>query len=243
MRFTSTFASALLCSGFGCGPAAMARDSVIASPTAVATSAEVSYCFARVRGLDPDRLPPAYLALQLRVAVSYSNTAARPVILPLQHLRTIYSGFKPGETGAFKDGPGLFAPVLKPMQHLPPDVNVDNPVKPKNDVFTIIPAGGEVALPLWEELTLPVSPQGLFKRRPDLRGHKVYVTLQFKHQELRPALQAYLSDRWSQFGVPWTGTLTTNAISIDVPADPQAGGLCKDIYSPARQAVGLDHMK
>jgi hypothetical protein len=243
MRFTLTFASVLLFSGFGSGPVAMARDSGIASPTAVATSAEVSYCFARLRGLDPDRLPPAYLALQLRVAVSYSNAAARPVILPLPHLRTIYAGFKPGETGAFKEGPGLFAPALKPMEHLPPGVSPDNPIDPKNDAFTIIPARGEVALPLWEELTLPVSPQGLFKRRPDLRGHKVYVELQFKHQELRPALQAYLSDRWSRFGIPWTGTLTTNAILIDVPADPPADGPCRDIYSPARQAVGLDHMK
>jgi hypothetical protein len=232
-----------LCSGLGWGAAGAARDSGIASPTAVATRAEVSYCFARVRGLDPDRLPPAYLALQLRVAVSYSNAAARPLILLLPHLRTIYGGFKPGDTGAFKEGPGLFAPVLKPMEHLPSDVSLDNPIDPKNDAFTIIPAGGEVALPLWEELTLPVSPQGLFKRRPDLRGRKVYVTLQFKHQELRPALQAYLSDRWARFGIPWTGTLTTNAISIDVPADPRADGACKDIYSPAHQAVGLDHMK
>jgi hypothetical protein len=32
-------------------------------------SADVVYCFARVRGLEPERLPPAYLVLQLRVAI------------------------------------------------------------------------------------------------------------------------------------------------------------------------------
>jgi hypothetical protein len=68
------------------------------------------------------------------------------------------------------------------MEHLPSDVSPDNPIDPKNDAFNIIPAGGRGCTAVWEELTLPVSPQGLFKRRPDLRGRKVYVKPQFKHR-------------------------------------------------------------
>jgi hypothetical protein len=42
------------------------------------------------------------------------------------------------------------------------------------------------------------------------------------------ALGADLSDRWSRFGFPWTGILTTNKITVDVPASPQGTGLCVD---------------
>ena len=67
---------------FGCcasrclGQAAKVRDAAIAT-TAIATKAEVGYCFAQVRGLEPERLPPAYLVLRLTVAVSYRNSGTR----------------------------------------------------------------------------------------------------------------------------------------------------------------------
>jgi hypothetical protein len=68
---------------FGCcascclGQAAKLRDAAIAT-TAIATKAEVGDCFAQVRGLEPERLPPAYLVLRLTVAVSYRKFRYAP---------------------------------------------------------------------------------------------------------------------------------------------------------------------
>jgi hypothetical protein len=227
-----------LCLGLGFADAASVRDTRIISPTAIAADANVNYCFARVRGLDPSRLPQAYLVLRLTVKVSYRNAGSRPLILPLEHERTIFSALKPGSMNVFKEGLGLLDPILKPMEHLPPDVSPDSPIDPKNNSFTVIPAGGEMTSPLLEEMTMPVSRKGVFRRYPDLRGHRVYVKLRFTHRELTSALQANLSDRWSRFGVPWSGALTTNTILIDVPAAPQAAP-CKDTYTPAHSAAGL----
>jgi hypothetical protein len=235
-KFTIVFLA--LCSG----QAASVRDSRITSPAAIAADAQVGYCFARVRGLDPERLPQAYLVLRLNVTVSYRNGGARPLILPLERERTIYTALKPGSMNIFKEGLGLFDPAIKPMKELPDGVSPDNPVTPKNDVFAVIPAGGEMTPPFSEEIVLPVSRKGLFKKYPDLRGHRVYVKLGFAHREIAPALQAHLSDQWSRFGVPWTGTLTTNTILIDVPASPQAEP-CKDSYTPAHPAVDLEDTK
>jgi hypothetical protein len=55
MEFKFARASALLYAAHGFGQPGMALDSAIASPTAVATKAEVSDCFARVRGLNAER--------------------------------------------------------------------------------------------------------------------------------------------------------------------------------------------
>ena len=137
---------------------------------------------------------------------------------------------------------GLFDASYNVMKYLPADVSPDNPVTPKNDVFTVIPAGGEMTPPLLEEITMPVSRKGVFRRYPDLRGHRVYVKLRFEHQKLSAALEANLSDRWSRFGLPWSGTLTTYTILIDVPAAPQAAP-CKDNYTPAHSAAGLGDEK
>jgi hypothetical protein len=242
MKFTIARASALICVCLCFAQAATVRDSRIASPTAIATNADVSYCFARVRGLDPERLPPAYLVLELRVTVSYRNAGTRPLILPLERERTIYTALQPGSMKVFKDGLGLFDPSFKVMKDLPADVSPESPVSPKNDSFTVIPAGGEMAPPVLEEITLPVNRKAPFRRYPDLRGHRVYLKLRFVHRELSAALQANLSDRWSRFGVPWTGTLTTNTILIDVPDAPQAAP-CKDRDTPAHPVVGQDDNK
>jgi hypothetical protein len=229
---------ALIWIGLCFGRAATLHNPAIASPSAIATSADVNYCFARVRGLDPERLPPAYLVLRLNINVSYKNSGTRPIILPLERERTIYTALKPGSMSVFKDGLGLFDPVLAPMKDLPADVSPDSPVTPKNDVFAVIPAGGEMTPPLLEEIILPVDRKGVFRKYPDLRGHRVYVKLRFSHRELSAALNANLSDKWSRFGVPWTGTLTTNTIMVDVPATPDAAP-CKDDYTPAHRAEGL----
>ncbi len=239
VTFAIARVSALCCVSLGFGHAATVRDAKTVSPTAIATDAHVSYCFARVRGLDPGRLPPAYLVLRLRVTVSYRNGGTRPMILPLERERTIYTSLKPGQMNVFKEGLGLFDQTFKEMKELPPDVSPDNPLSPKNDYFTVIPAGGEMTPPLTEEITLPVSRKGMFRHYPDLRGHRVYVKLRYAHRQLAAALNADLSDQWSRFGVPWTGTLTTNTILIDVPAAPEAAP-CKDSATPAHPAVGLD---
>jgi hypothetical protein len=236
--------SAFVCAGFSMvsGQAATVRNATVAGPTAVATAANAYYCFERVRGLDPGRQPQSYLVLRLRMRIEYLNEGTRAVILPLERERVIYTALKPGKMSVFKQGLGLFDPVIKMMDSLPPDVSPNNPTDPKNDVFAVIPAGGQMQPPLLEEVTLPVSRKGLFRKYPDLRGHRVFVKLEFVHRALAPALEANLSDRWSRFGVPWTGTLTTNTILIDVPATPQAEP-CKDVDSPAHPAEDTEDKK
>lgn len=208
----------------------------------MAKAANVSYCLERVRGLNPERLPQAYLVLRLRVLISYLNEGTQPVILPLEHQRTIYTALKPGQMSVFKEGLRLFDSDPKPMERLPEDVSPNNPIDPKNDYFAVIPAGGEMAPPLLEEVELPVSRKGVVRKYPDLRGKRVYVKLRFEHRPLAAPLEAHLSDQWSRFGVPWTGTLTTNTILIDVPAAPEAEP-CKDDYKPSHEVVGVDDKK
>jgi len=226
----SILLTVLLCTARG----AKLPDGPVVDPAAVATIAEANYCFGRVRGLDPGRLPPAYLVLQLRVKVSYSNSGSRPLILPLQHDRIIYTALKPGVMTVFHEPKGLFEPAYKKaMTSLPANVSPVDPLEPKNDYFTVIPAGGMVSPPLLESVTMPVNRKFLFKPELDLRGQKIYFVMQFAHRDLSPALEADLSDRWSRFGVPWTGVLRTNTLAIDIPANPKAEA-CDDSQSTLR---------
>ena len=207
---------------------AATRDMTVVPPTAVATVTSAGYCFARIRGLDPGRLPQSYLVLQLKVAVSYHNSWGRGLIVPLERKRSVYTSTNPDEMSKLKETTGLFDAELKVMKDLPAGVSPDSPISPKNDVFTVIPAGGDMTPPFSEEITVPVSPRGLFKQSADLRGHRLYVELRFLHRDMSAALGTDLSDRWSRFGFPWTGILTTNKVVVDIPASPQANGLCVD---------------
>src|ERR1700677_2767357 len=145
---------AIVLIGVSLAEGAAIRDTKVVSPTAIAADASVNYCFARVRGLDPERLPQAYLVLRLTVKVSYRNAGNRPLILPLKRARTVYTALKPGSMNVFKEGLGLFDPIVKPMEQLPPDVGPDSPIDPKNDVFAVIPAGGEMTTPLLEQIKM-----------------------------------------------------------------------------------------
>jgi hypothetical protein len=194
----------------------------------VATNADATYCFARVRGLDPGRQPQAFLVLKLRVLVSYHNRGTRPLIVPMERERTVYTALRLGAPMNKLHGLyPLLEPAYAPMKDLPADVSPASPIDPKNDVFTVIPAGGEMTPPLEEELTIPVDRQALFRHDPDLRGRRLYLRLQFAHRQLTPALEADLSDRWTRFGVPWTGTVMTNMFVVDVPKEPKAAP-CND---------------
>ena len=220
----------LTCAGC-CAWAAGPRNAGVAGPVAIATNADTSYCFARVRGLDPGRQPQSFLVLKLRVRVSYQNEGNRPLILPLERERIIYTSLKPGPMSVFHEpagmGLGLFDSSFKIMKELPADVSPDSPVSPANDVFAVVPARGEMNPPLLDEITLPVDRTGLFRHYPDLRGQTVHIKLRFVHRELTGALTAKLSDQWSRFGVPWTGTLITNTFTVNVPEHPQ-GVACND---------------
>ena len=229
----------LACAGVCLGQKAASRDPAVPGLAAVATNADVSYCFARVRGLDPGRQPASYIDLQLRVQVSYRNAGARPLILPLEHEMTIYYGLKPEGMSAFRDNVDLFEPAVKPMKELPAQVSRENPASPGNEFFAVIPPRGEMAPPLWEEIALPVNRTGFFKKYPDLRDHRVYIKLQFVHRELSPALKTDLSGQWAAFGALWTGTLTTNTFVVDVPAIPPAAAVCVD-PRPAHPASSRD---
>jgi len=241
MQRTAVAACALLCARAGFGQTETTRHSPAAPPQVVVTDAVASYCFARVRRLDTERQPQSYLEMHLQVTLSYRNGGHRPLIVPMEHVRTVFYATKPGQMVEYKEGLGLLEPSIKAMKELPADVSPADPVHPKNDVFAIIPAGGEM-MPVMQEVDLPVNRPGFFRKYPDLRGRRVYVELKFAHRELDAAFEADLSDRWARFGVPWTGTLTTNTIQIDVPAAPQASR-CVDIDKPAHPAIDTEDTK
>jgi hypothetical protein len=228
MKFTIAHMSLFACVGVCAGQNATLPVSGVAGLAAVATNADVNYCFGRRRGLDPGRTPASYIDLQLRVRVSYRNDGARPVILPLERERTVYYGLKPEGMSAFQEDMDLLQSTPKAMKELPAEASLESPISPKNDAFAVIPAAGEMTPALSEHITLPVNRFGFFKRYPDLRGHRVYVKLQFAHRELSAALKQDLSSRWSPFGVLWTGTLTTETFPVDVPVTPPVPGLCRD---------------
>src|ERR1039458_7044323 len=71
-------------------------DTRVVPPTAVVRITDTNYCFARVRRLAPERQPPSYMVLQLKIQVAYRNPGTRPLIMPLEHERTIYTALKPG---------------------------------------------------------------------------------------------------------------------------------------------------
>jgi hypothetical protein len=119
-------------------------------------------------------------------------------------------------------------PSLKVMKELPYKVSPDNPSDPKNDFFVVIPPHGDFVPPLVEEITFPVNHKMLLRHDPDLRGHRLYVRLQLKQQELSPELETDLSDRWTRFGLPWTGRVMTNVMTIDVPRQLSEAKPCVD---------------
>ncbi|HYA17483.1 MAG TPA: hypothetical protein VEF06_08455 [Bryobacteraceae bacterium] len=232
MRLTLFRPSLLIAAALGClaAQAASLPQTRIPAPAADARISSALFCFARVRGLDPGRMPEAYLVLQLQVRVSYHNRWNRPLIVPLEHSRTIYTAFQPGPMTVFHLPFELMEPSYKEMKHLPADVNPDNPAEPKNDVFTVVPAGGDMKEPIVEDLTLPVDRPVLFHHNPDLRGHRVYIRLDLAHRELSTVLDAVLSDRWAKFGVPWSGVVRTGTFAIDVPQSADAKP-CSDSHS------------
>lgn len=196
-------------------------------PVANATIAGAEYCYLRARGLDPDHVPQAHLVLRLRVAVSYVNAGRRALILPLEHERTIYASLAPGPMSALREPFSFFRPVHSVMKHLPDDVNPDDPSNPPNRIFGIIPAAGEMTADV-ERITIPIEhPRGL--PVADLRGRALYLRLSFEHRELTEVLDAVLSDRWTRFGIPWSGTVRTGTLLINIPAAPQAKP-CEDSH-------------
>jgi hypothetical protein len=61
-----------------------------------------------------------------------------------------------------------------------------------------------------------------------MRGKKLFLRLQLKQQELLSTLETDLSDRWTRFGVPWTGNVMTNVVTIDVPRQLPQASPCVD---------------
>ena len=90
MKFVIALASVLTCAGLCFGVDAPRRGANLAGPEAVATNADIRYCFARERGLNPGQLPQSYLVAQIRVLIAYRNSGSRPLILPVERQRTIY---------------------------------------------------------------------------------------------------------------------------------------------------------
>lgn len=215
--------------------AASLPNTPVDGPEATAAITGAEFCFAHERKIDLDRTPPSYLVLHLKIRVAYRNAGSRPLIVPLGREKTVYTALQPGimkitpQPQNFPDDE-----TFTLMKNLPADVNPDNPLQPANDVFTVIPAAGTMTPAFDEEVILPVNRKNLFKRDPDLRGRRLYVRLQFDHQDLAPALEANLSDRWAKFGVPWTGMTRTNTVSFDVPKVPPASKLCVDKRVPEK---------
>jgi hypothetical protein len=221
---------AIVCLSFCSLQAASLPDSQRVGLTGAARIAEAKFCFAHNRLFSPERQPPSYLVLRLRIQLAYRNTGTRPLIIPLEHERTVYTALKPGVMDIFRELPGMegLTPTLKVMKELPYKVSPDNPSDPKNDFFVVIPAHGDYVPPQFEEITLPVNHKMVFRHDPDLRGKKLYLRLQLKQQELTPELETDLSDRWVRFGVPWTGKVMTNVVTIDVPRQLPDAKPCVD---------------
>jgi hypothetical protein len=213
------------------------RVSVAPTLEATAKIVEANYCFAIAHGLVPERLPIPPLVLQLKLQVSYHDAGSRPLILPLEHDVAVYTAQK---SGLMKLS-SVLGPNLKSMEHLPAGVSPQSPVSPANDVFTIIPAGGEINPPVMEEITVPVYRKST-RQKIDLRGHRLYLRLQLDHQPLSPPLEAAMSDRWTRFGEPWTGRLRTNTLLLDIPASPAAKE-CVDVKAPHYPHHGLDELQ
>ena len=223
-----------------CGTAASNVDPKAlpaSAPTATAKVLEANYCFAEAHGILPERLPQPPLVLRVRVQVSYHDAGTRPLIVPLAHELAVWQSFDPGVMKILHQPASVFDPAVKMMTHLPADVSPESPVNPTNDVFGVIPAGGDMSLPDAEEVTLQIYKKTL-RQRVDLRGKRVYLKLQLDHQALAPDLEAALSDKWAKFGVPWTGGLRTNTLIFDIPALPQAKE-CSNAGNPrpARQRL------
>lgn len=188
--FAAVFACILLCPSTR--GAELTRPQP-ARPDAVLEAGEGSYCFARDRHLRPDLNPPPKLVLSLRLKVTYKNPGERPMIIPVEHVRAVYTSLAPGVMKPFKETIDLFGtPAVKMMKNLPPDVSIDSPVDPANDTFAVIPAGGNMR-PLEEDVVIPLYKKGL--HQTDLRGHRLYLRLQLTHQELAGDLEALLSDK------------------------------------------------
>jgi hypothetical protein len=211
-------------------------------PEATVKVLEANYCFAKFHGLEPERLPVPPLILQLKVQVLYHDGGPRPLILPLDHDVTVYTALKPGLMKILPKGASLTASKLKLMDHLPPDVSPQSPVNPPNDVFTIIPAGGDMNPPLVEELTVPIYKKSM-RQQIDLRGRKLYLKLQLDHQPMSAQLEAAMSDRWTRYGVPWTGRLRTATLLLDIPASLPAAKECVDVPASSYPHRGLDALQ
>jgi hypothetical protein len=241
LKQTRTIALAGLCV-FAIGPVFGAnyidgKGLPATGPTATAKVLEANYCFAEAHGISPERLPAPPLVLRVRLQVSYHDSGNRPLIVPLDHDLTVWMSQGPGVMKILHQPAGIFDRVVKTMIHLPPDVSPDSPVDPKNDVFGVIPAGRDMTAPQVEEVTLQVYKKSL-RQRIDLRGRRVYLKLQLDHQPVAASLEAEMSDRWSRFGVPWTGGLRTNTVILDIPSTPHARE-CPDNAAPhsARQRL------
>jgi hypothetical protein len=213
------------------------RPKAVPPPEATVKIVEANYCFDRFHGIEVERLPVPPLVLRLKVQVAYHDGGNRPLIVPLDHDVAVYTAQKPG----LMKISSVLGPNLKPMQHLPPDVSNQNPVSPANDVFTIIPTGGEMSPAFVEDLTIPIYKKSI-RQRVDLRGRKLYVKLQLDHQPLSPQLDAAMSDRWTRFGEPWTGRLRTNTLLLDIPALPAARE-CVDEKAAHYPRQGLDKLQ
>ena len=220
----------LLTLGIGAATGATLPDNRSVAPTAVARISGGEYCFAHDRRVDVEREPPSWLALRVRIQVAYHNPGARPIIIPIEHDRTVYTALQTGVMNVYREPITIddFNPSLKPMIELPPTVSRDNPVSPKNDEFAVLPAGGNFVSSQIEEVTFPVNHKTLFRHYPDLRGKKLYIRLQLNQQEMNPSLLTDLSDRWNKFGVPWTGEVMTNVMTVQVPRNPAASSVCID---------------
>jgi len=226
MKYLLT-ATALLVTSLSSAQAAK-LDSPIPGPSVVAKIDSADYCFARVRGIEAERMPPAYLVLNLHIKLAYRNPGPRPLIMPAEHERAVYTALKPGVMNIFKELPDFGTPSMKKMKELPETVDPKDPFSTSNGVFELIPANGYMIDPMMEELVVPVNHKTLIRHDPDLRGHRLYIRMSLLHQEISPELQADLSDRWTKIGVPWTGELMTNVLTLDVPRVPVASGPCLD---------------
>src|ERR1019366_3623514 len=107
--YATALLSLSLCSGHA---ASLPEAPTIPGPSVVAAIGSADYCYARVRGIVPERMPPSYLVLELHIKVAYRNPGPRPLLMPTEHERAVYSAIKPGVMNLFREMPDFLQPSM-----------------------------------------------------------------------------------------------------------------------------------
>lgn len=192
---------------------AQARSAPAGDVTIKAVVAKVQYCVGPISMLPSPLQPgPSDITLSLYLQLFYENHGAEPMIVPLQFRSRarMITGQQDAETITLREDP--FDP-----EYL---ATLDRPTPPD---FIVIPAGRSEFAYLGERVDVPVhSPNR------QLLGKTARFVIVRDHGLIPPPNIGELRVRWRDFGVVWTGTQESEAVSISIPESPATEDCAKD---------------